>query len=79
MSVVELSKDEIFSLAIAGLPKVAELIVALSFEDQRRALEAAERSYRETARGLGYQEADAVQWAEAVMLRLRLAQPILAA
>jgi hypothetical protein len=78
MSVVELSKDEMFSSAIAGLPKVAEVIVALSSEDQRRALGAAERSYRETARRLGYQEADAVQWADAVMLRLRLAQPILA-
>jgi hypothetical protein len=38
-----------------------------------------ERSYLETARGLGYQETDAVQWAEAVMLRLHLTQPILAA
>jgi hypothetical protein len=79
MSVVELNKDEIFSSAVAGLPKVAELIATLSSEDQRRALEAAERCYRETARALGYQEVDAVQWAEAVMLRLRLTQPILAA
>jgi hypothetical protein len=76
---VELGKDEVFSSAVAGLPKVAGLIATFSSEDRRRALEAAERSYLETARGLGYQETDAVQWAEAIMLRLQLTQPILAA
>ena len=73
---VELGKDEVFSSAVAGLPKVAGLIATFSSEDRRRALEAAERSY---LRALGYQETDAVQWAEAVMLRLQLTQPILAA
>jgi len=72
----DLDKDEVFSLAIAGLPKVSELIATFSAEDQQRALEAAEQSYLETARGLGYQETDALQWAEAVMERLRLTQPI---
>jgi hypothetical protein len=76
---VESSNDELFSSAVAGLPRIAELIVSLSSGDRRRALEAAERSYLETARGLGYQETDALQWAEAVMRRLRLTQPILAA
>jgi hypothetical protein len=76
---LELDKDEAFSMAVAGLPKVAELIVTFSSEDRKRALEAAEQSYLETARGLGYQEADALQWAEAVMDRLHLMQPILAA
>jgi hypothetical protein len=31
-----------------------------------------EKSYLETAHALGYQDADAKQWASAVMLRLRL-------
>ena len=70
---VELNKDQAFSSAVAGLPKVAELIATCPFKDRQRASEAAEHSYRETARGLGYQEADALEWAEAVMVRLRLA------
>jgi hypothetical protein len=72
----DFDKDEVFSLALAGLPKVSELIATFSAEDRQRALEAAEQSYLETARGLGYQETDALQWAEAVMFRLRLTQPI---
>jgi len=75
----DLGKDEVFSLAIAGLPRVAELVATFSSEDRKRALEAAEQSYLETARGLGYQETDALQWAGAVMFRLRLTQQILAA
>jgi hypothetical protein len=76
---VELAKDEVLSSALAGLPKVAELIATFPLEHRRRALQAAEQSYLETARGLGYREADAVQWATAVMLRLRLTQPLVAA
>ena len=76
---VELSKDEAFSSAVAGLPKVAELLATFSSDDRKKALEAVEKSYVETARGLGYEEADALEWAEAVMLRLRLTQPLLAA
>ena len=68
---VELGKDEMFSSAVAGLPKVAKLIAACHFEDRRRAFEAAQQSYLETARGLGYGEADALEWAEAVMFQLR--------
>jgi hypothetical protein len=76
---VELSKDEAFSSAVAGLTKVAELIATVSGEDRKKALEAVEKSYQETARELGYPETDALEWAEAVMFRLRLTQPILAA
>jgi hypothetical protein len=68
---VELAKDEMFSSAVAGLPKVVDLIAACPFSDRRRAFEAAQQSYLETARGLGYEEADALQWAEAVMHQLR--------
>ena len=38
----------------------------------RKCLEAAEKSYLETAHNLGYQDADAQQWASAVMSRLRI-------
>ena len=50
---IDLEKHEVFSSAIAGLPKVAELIASFPFEDRQRALEAAKQSYLETARGLG--------------------------
>ena len=54
---VELGKDEVFSAAVEGLPNVAELIATVPVEDRGRALEAAEQSYLETSRELGYPEA----------------------
>jgi hypothetical protein len=74
-----LDKDEVFSSAVAGLPKVAELIATVPYEDRERAMEAAEQSYLKTARGLGYEEAIALRWAEAVMVRLRFTPPNIAA
>jgi hypothetical protein len=68
---IDLEKHEVFSSAISGLPKVAELIATFPFEDRQRALETAKLSYFETARGLGYEEATALRWAEAVMFRLQ--------
>jgi hypothetical protein len=67
-----LEEDEVFSAAIAGLPKVAELIATVPAEHRSRALEAAEKSYLETAHILGYQGDDAQQWASTVMSRLRI-------
>ena len=67
-----LDEDEAFSAAVAGVPKVAELIANIPAEDRSRALEAAEKSYLETAHALGYQDAEAQQWASAVMSRLRI-------
>jgi hypothetical protein len=66
-----LDQDETFSAAVAGIPKVAELIATVPAEDRSRALEAAEKSYLKTARALGYQDVEAQQWASAVMSRLR--------
>jgi hypothetical protein len=66
-----LEDDEVLSAAIAGLPKIAELIATAPSEDQARALEAAEKSYLQTALTLGYPDADARQWAAAVMRRLQ--------
>ena len=67
-----LDEDDLLSAAIAGVPRVAELIATVPVEERTRALEAAEKSYLETAHALGYQDADAQQWASAVMSRLRL-------
>ena len=41
---IDLEKHEVFSSAIVGLPKVAELIATFPFEDRQRALEAAKRA-----------------------------------
>ena len=53
-----LDEDEILSAAIAGVPRVAELIATVPAEDRSRALEAAGKSYLETAHTLGYQDKD---------------------
>ena len=44
-----LDEDEVFSVAIAGVTRVAELIASVPAEERARALEAAEKSYLETA------------------------------
>ncbi|MGA8653492.1 MAG: hypothetical protein WB677_23265 [Xanthobacteraceae bacterium] len=67
-----LEEDEVLSAAIAGVPRVAERIATLPAEDRSRAIEAAERSYLKTAYTLGYQDAEAQQWASAVMSRLQI-------
>jgi hypothetical protein len=67
-----MAEDEVFSVAIGGVPKVVEFIAGVSSEDRSRALEAAEKSYLKTAYTLGYQDAEAQQWVSAVMSRLRL-------
>jgi hypothetical protein len=67
-----LDQDEALSAALAGVPKVAEFIATVPAEDRSRALEAAEKSYLETANALGYEDADARQWASTVMSRLRM-------
>ena len=71
-----LEGDETLSAAIAGLPKIAELIAAVPTEDRARALEAAKKSYVQTALNLGYDDADAQQRASAVMLRLQLGESV---
>ncbi len=67
-----LEEDEVLSAAIAGVPRVAERIATLPAEDRSRAIEAAEKSYLKTAYTLGYQDAEAQQWASAVMSRLQI-------
>jgi hypothetical protein len=63
--------EQILEMAIAGISRVAQAIVAMPAEDRARALEAAERSYWQTAREFGYGDAKAESWAAALMFRLR--------
>jgi hypothetical protein len=63
----DLEKDEVFSAAVTGLPKVVELITAAPEEKRSLALSAAHQAYLRTAQELGYNESDAQQWASEVM------------
>jgi hypothetical protein len=60
-------------------PLLVFLIATFPFEDRQRALEAAKQSYLETALGLGYEEATALRWAEAVVFRLQFTRAPVAA
>ena len=68
---LDLENDEVFSAAIEGLPKVVELIATVPEDKRWLALTAAEQSYLQTAETLGYEGADAQQWASVVMSELR--------
>jgi hypothetical protein len=64
--------QDIFEMAFAGIPRVAELIAALRLEDRIRALDAAEQRYKQMARDIGVSEGAADVWAAAVMSLIRL-------
>ena len=64
-------EEEILDVAVAGIPRVAEVVASIPEGDRGRALDAAARSYRETARNLGYEEGPVQSWVSAVMLRLQ--------
>ena len=64
-------EEAILGLAFAGISRVAEAIACLPAEDILRAFAAAERSYRKTARDLGYPESQARGWAASLIARLR--------
>ena len=64
--------QDIFEMAFAGIPRVAELIAALRLEDRARALHAAEQRYKQMATDLGVSEGAADVWAAAVMSLIRL-------
>ncbi len=63
---------EVFDAAIAGIPRVAEMIATVPLEQRTSALDAAQQSYQNTARDLGYDNADAQQWASEVMSQLSI-------
>jgi Holliday junction resolvasome RuvABC DNA-binding subunit len=58
-------------VTLAGIPRVAEVVASIPSEQQSRALDAAESSYRQTLQDLGYEEAPIQGWISAVMFRLR--------
>jgi len=64
-------EEEILEAAIAGIPRVAEVVASIPGEHRAKALHAVERSYRQTVRDLGYEEAPIQSWISAVMLRLQ--------
>jgi molybdopterin-biosynthesis enzyme MoeA-like protein len=63
--------EKILEAAVAGIPRVAQAIAETPAEHRAKALEAAERSYRQTVRDLGYDEGPIQGWVSAVMLRLQ--------
>lgn len=63
--------EEILGAAVAGIPRVAQAIAETPAEHRAKALEAAERSYRQTVQDLGYDEGPVQSWVSAVMLRLQ--------
>jgi hypothetical protein len=73
VSVMALTSREVAILeeAVAGISRVAKAVASLPARDHSRAFEAAERSYRKTARDLGYAEGHASGWAASLMVRLR--------
>jgi hypothetical protein len=66
-----LKDEEVLETAIAGLARVAQVIASMPADDKARALEASERSYCETAVGLGYTDGEAQAWTATVMTSLR--------
>ena len=58
---------EVFAAVVDGIPRLVELIATLPPEKYRVALLAAQQSYLQTARTLGYQESQAQQWATIII------------
>jgi hypothetical protein len=65
-----LEKVKALEAAVAGIPRVAEVIAAIPAEHRVQALHAARRSYLRTTLDLGYGDAAAKKWVSAVMFRL---------
>jgi hypothetical protein len=63
--------ERVLGAAIAGIPQVAKTIAEVPTALRERALQAVERSYRQTVRDLGHSEADTQVWISAMMFRLR--------
>lgn len=63
--------EEILEGAVAGIPRVAELVASIPEGDRGRALDAAAQSYRETVRNLGHDQGPIQSWVSAVTVRLQ--------
>jgi len=64
-------EEESLEAAVAGIPRVAEAVATSPDGVRAKALEAAENSYQQTARDLGYDEERVQSWVATIMLRLR--------
>src|SRR6266849_3190300 len=71
MTTLALDKEQVLEAAIGGLSRVAEAVLAIPNEARTKSLDAAENSYRQTARAWGYDEAEIEEWVSAIMFRLR--------
>ena len=49
-------EEKILEAAVAGIPRVAEVVASIPEEERPRALDAVQRSYRQTVCNLGYGE-----------------------
>ena len=74
----DLELDEVLVAAISAIPKVAELIALIPAEDQLLALEAAEKSYLQTAHNLGYERSEAMNGPRRSWFSYEHKQPTLA-
>ena len=64
--------EKILEAAVAGIPQVARAIFAGGPGEYReKAMAAAERSYLETAKDLGYGQVSSRNWVNGIMERLR--------
>jgi hypothetical protein len=63
-------QQKIYRDAVAGLPRIVEAISQLPTKRQPEALEAVERSYRQTISDLGLSQPDAAKMVAALMRRL---------
>jgi hypothetical protein len=63
--------EDVFEAAIRGIPQVAAAILAAPTEARTRAIAAAAESYRQTARRVGHDEAEAETFVEAAIYFLR--------
>jgi hypothetical protein len=70
--VLNLERKEILASALAGIPMVAHAIAASPAKHWSRALDAARRSYLQSAKNIGFAEAAADIWVSAVMFQLRM-------
>jgi hypothetical protein len=65
-------REAILAEGVAGIPRVAQRIGALSTAQQAKALDAAKLSYLKTLLDLGYGAVAAQKWVTAVMVELRM-------
>jgi hypothetical protein len=74
---LRLEEDEFLKVAVAAVPRIAEIIAAFRAEDRAGALVLAERRYMQAARDFGCTEVAAEGWVAAVMRSLRASANVL--